>query len=478
MRLTFTFYLLPLPTKGIDEKPPRPTHGTRAAHAGDGADPAPAPPADKKAEPKKPEKAEQEPRPVTQELQKQESQKKDAPPRPQPVRAAAAGAVAPATEPEKKEREEVGRQQPARAVARRRPSTSPKGTWMSLDVSPTARRSSSTCSATSTCCRSPAARRRRSPRGIAWDMQPRYTPDGKWIAFTSDRGGGDNLWVMDRDGNEPEAGDARRASACSTARPGRPTASTSSARKHFTSRALARRGRDLALPPQRRRRPAADQEAQRPEGRRRARVLARRPLPLLQPGRHARRRSSSTTRTRTARSTSSSGSTARPARSSASSPARAARSGRRRRRTASRSPSSAACATRACSTSRDLESGARAAALRRPRARHAGDLGDPRRLPGAWPGRRTRKSIVFWAGGKIRRVDVGAEAGRRTSPSTCRTRARCTRRCASRVEVAPDDVRREDAALGAGLARRRPGGLPGARPPLCCATCPTARRAG
>ena len=32
--------------------------------------------------------------------------------------------------------------------------------------------------------------------GIAWDMQPRFSPDGKWLAFTSDRGGGDNIWVL------------------------------------------------------------------------------------------------------------------------------------------------------------------------------------------------------------------------------------------------------------------------------------------
>lgn len=38
--------------------------------------------------------------------------------------------------------------------------------------------------------------------GHAWDMQPRYSPDGRHIAFTSDRSGGDNIWTLDRDSGE------------------------------------------------------------------------------------------------------------------------------------------------------------------------------------------------------------------------------------------------------------------------------------
>jgi imidazolonepropionase-like amidohydrolase/Tol biopolymer transport system component len=40
---------------------------------------------------------------------------------------------------------------------------------------------------------------------IAWQMQPRFSPDGKFIAFTSDEDGGDNLWIMNRDGSNGKA---------------------------------------------------------------------------------------------------------------------------------------------------------------------------------------------------------------------------------------------------------------------------------
>jgi Tol biopolymer transport system component len=41
--------------------------------------------------------------------------------------------------------------------------------------------------------------------GVALNMNPRFSPDGKTIAFISDRNGQNNLWLMDADGKNPRA---------------------------------------------------------------------------------------------------------------------------------------------------------------------------------------------------------------------------------------------------------------------------------
>ena len=42
----------------------------------------------------------------------------------------------------------------------------------------------------------------RIAEGLAYEHQPRFSPDGKRIAFVSDRAGGDNIWLMNRDGSD------------------------------------------------------------------------------------------------------------------------------------------------------------------------------------------------------------------------------------------------------------------------------------
>ncbi|MDX5321396.1 MAG: amidohydrolase family protein, partial [Bacteroidota bacterium] len=41
--------------------------------------------------------------------------------------------------------------------------------------------------------------------GLAYEVQPRFSPDGRKILFTSDAGGGDNIWYMNTDGSDAKA---------------------------------------------------------------------------------------------------------------------------------------------------------------------------------------------------------------------------------------------------------------------------------
>ncbi len=76
-----------------------------------------------------------------------------------------------------------------------------RGTWMSLDVSPDGRTIAFDLLGDIYSMPVDGGAARVLDSGLAWSMQPRFSPDGSEIAFTSDAGGGDNIWIMRADGS-------------------------------------------------------------------------------------------------------------------------------------------------------------------------------------------------------------------------------------------------------------------------------------
>lgn len=79
------------------------------------------------------------------------------------------------------------------------------GTWMSVDVSPDGKTLVFDLLGDLYTLPIAGGEARPLTHSIAWEQQARFSPDGRRIAFLSDAGGGDNLWVMDVDGSHARA---------------------------------------------------------------------------------------------------------------------------------------------------------------------------------------------------------------------------------------------------------------------------------
>ena len=83
--------------------------------------------------------------------------------------------------------------------------TTDEVTWMSLDVSPDAKTIVFDVLGDLYTVPITGGAATRLTDGMAFDAQPRYSPDGTTIVFASDRSGAENLWLMDADGKNPRA---------------------------------------------------------------------------------------------------------------------------------------------------------------------------------------------------------------------------------------------------------------------------------
>src|SRR3984893_4476173 len=79
--------------------------------------------------------------------------------------------------------------------------TTDEGTWLSLDVSPDAKTIVFELLGDLYTLPIEGGQAKLISGGMAFDSQPKFSPDGKWIAFLSDREGSENIWIIHPDGS-------------------------------------------------------------------------------------------------------------------------------------------------------------------------------------------------------------------------------------------------------------------------------------
>ena len=99
-------------------------------------------------------------------------------------------------------REPAGRTLPL-AATRHITFDTDEGTWLSLDRSPDGRTIVFDLLGDIYSLNANGGRARPIATGLAFETQPTFSPDGRTIAFISDRSGADNLWLAGPDGSNP-----------------------------------------------------------------------------------------------------------------------------------------------------------------------------------------------------------------------------------------------------------------------------------
>ena len=90
---------------------------------------------------------------------------------------------------------------PRGLTLRKVPINTDEGTWMNVDVSPDGTRIAFDMLGDIYVMPIGGGNPTRIAAGLAYEQQPRWSPDGTRIAFVSDRAGGDNIWIMNADGS-------------------------------------------------------------------------------------------------------------------------------------------------------------------------------------------------------------------------------------------------------------------------------------